>query len=135
MVGQREGSDNAVVWSKMWNETEKEENAQWVYFSISPDNKIPCPRLQYLNLLPYDGKCIAFGGASMDESHKALDAMFVSQDYGITWRPDKELYLPVQLEGIEGPITSAVDKNNFIWIITNAQVWRGRLNRLGFAQQ
>ena len=135
MLGQREGSDNAVVWNKMWNGTEKEEDAQWIYFPISPDNKIPCPRLQYLNLLPYDGKCIAFGGASMDESHKALDAMFVSQDYGITWRPDKELYLPVQLEGIEGPITSAVDKNNFIWIITNAQVWRGRLNRLGFAKQ
>ena len=135
MVGQREGSDNAVVWSKMWNETEKEEDAQWVYFSISPDNKIPCPRLQYLNLLPYDGKCIAFGGASTDGAHKALDAMYISQDYGITWRPDEELYMPVKLEGIEGCITSAVDKNNFIWIITNAQVWRGRLNRLGFAQQ
>ena len=135
MVGQREGNDNAVVWNKMWNETEKEEDAEWVYFPISPDNRIPCPRLQYLNLLSYDGKCIAFGGASTDESHKALDAMYISQDYGITWRPDQELYMPVQLEGIEGPITSTVDKNNYIWIITNAQVWRGRLNRLGFAQQ
>ena len=68
-------------------------------------------------------------------SHKALDAMFISQDYGITWRTSTELHMPIQLEGIEGCITSTVDKNNFIWIITNAQVWRGRLNRLGFAQQ
>ena len=135
LVGQRDGSDNAVVWNKMWNDSEKEEDAEWIYFPITTDNDIPCPRLYYFNLLPYDGKCIAFGGASVDGSRKALDAMFISQDYGITWRPDNELHMPFELKGTEGCITSVVDDNNFIWIITNAQVWRGRLNRLGFAQQ
>ena len=135
MVGQREGSNNAVVWNKMWNESEPEAEAKWIYFPISPDNLIPCPRLQYLNLMSYDSKCLAFGGASEDASHKALDAMYFSQDYGITWRASNELHLPIDLEGTEGCVTSTVDKNNFIWIITNAQVWRGRLNRLGFAQQ
>lgn len=135
LVGQSANSDNAVVWNKMWNDSEKEENAQWIYFPITHDNNIPCPRLEYLNLLSYDGKCIAFGGASVDNSKKALETMYVSQDYGITWRPDKEHRMPVELKGIEGCITSTVDENYFIWIITNAQVWRGRLNRLGFAQQ
>ncbi len=135
LVGQSENSDNAVVWNKMWNDSEQEENAEWIYFPITHDNNIPCPRLEYLNLLPYDGKCIAFGGASVDNSKKALETMYVSQDYGITWRPDKEHRMPVELKGIEGCITSTVDENYFIWIITNAQVWRGRLNRLGFAQQ
>ena len=135
LVGQSENSDNAVVWNKMWNDSETEENAQWIYFPITHDNNIPCPRLEYLNLLPYDGKCIAFGGASIDNSRKALETMYVSQDYGITWRPDKEHRMPVELKDIEGCITSTVDVNYFIWIITNAQVWRGRLNRLGFAQQ
>lgn len=135
LLGQIDGNDNAVVWNKMWNESEKEEDAEWIFFPLSSDNTVPCPKIEYFNLLPYDGKCIAFGGASTDETHKALDAMYISQDYGITWRPDAELHMPTQLKGIEGCITSAVDKNNFIWIITNAQVWRGRLNRLGFAQQ
>ena len=137
MMGQRSDCTNTVVWNKMWNDGWKaeEKDATWIYFPFSADNNIPCPRLQHLNLLPYDGKCIAFGGASTDESRKALDAIYISQDYGITWRPDTQLHLPALLEGIEGCITSTVDKNNFIWIITNAQVWRGRLNRLGFAQQ
>ncbi len=135
LVGQSGNSDNAVVWNKMWNDSEQEENAEWIYFPITHDNNIPCPRLEYLNLLSYDGKCIAFGGASIDNSKKALETMYVSQDYGITWRPDKEHRMPVELKGIEGCITSTVDENYFIWIITNAQVWRGRLNRLGFAQQ
>lgn len=135
LVGQSGNSDNAVVWNKMWNDSEQEENAEWIYFPITHDNNIPCPRLEYLNLLSYDGKCIAFGGASIDNSRKALETMYVSQDYGITWRPDKDHRMPVELKGIEGCITSTVDENYFIWIITNAQVWRGRLNRLGFAQQ
>ena len=135
MVGQNESHTNAVVWNKMWNKSEKEEAAKWIYIPLTSDNTVPCPRLEYLNLLPYDGNCIAFGGASADGSRKALDAMFISQDYGITWRPDGELHMPFELKGVEKCITSTVDKNNFIWIITNAQVWRGRLNRLGFAQR
>ena len=71
----------------------------------------------------------------MNGKRKALDAMYISHDYGITWRPDAELHMPFELYGVDGCITSTVDKNNFIWILTNAQVWRGRLNKLGFAQQ
>lgn len=135
MVGQNDNYTNALVWNKMWNENEAEEDAEWMFFPLSPDNAIPCPRLNHFNLLEYDDKCIAFGGASADGKRKALDGIYVSQDYGITWRPSTEIHMPIELEGIEGCIASTVDTNNYIWIITNAQVWRGRLNRLGFAQQ
>jgi len=135
MVGSNENFTNAVVWNKMWNESEKEESAGWVFFPWSQDNSIPCPLLENFNLLPYDGKCIAFGKTVSDETHKAFDAMYISQDYGITWRPSTELHLPIGLEGTEDCVASTVTEDNFIWIITNSQVWRGRLNRLGFAQQ
>lgn len=129
ILGQRDESNHSVVWNKSWNNGWKisEEEAQWMYFPITGDNTIPCPRMSHLNLLSYDGQCIAFG--------ETLDAMYISRDYGITWRPDTDLHLPVQLKGNSSCTTSVVDKNNYIWIITNAQVWRGRLNRLGFAQQ
>ena len=135
LVGQREGSNNAVVWNKMWNDSEPEADALWIYFPITPDNTIPCPRLNHLNLLPYESNCFAFGGASLDNKHKALDIIYISQDYGITWRPSNVINIPSELNGTEGCITSTVDNNHFIWIITNEQIWRGRLNRLGFAQQ
>ena len=135
LVGQREDSDAGIVWNKTWSPGEAESEAQWMYFPLSPDNTVPCPKLAHLNLLPYDGNLIAFGGTSADGSRTALDRLYVSQDYGITWRHDGELHLPAGIKGAEGPIASTVDDNKFIWIITNAQVWRGRLNRLGFAQQ
>ena len=78
--------------------------------------------------------CLAFGGASDYEGGKygAMSEMFFSKDYGITWKPDYELHLPQELLGVSGPIASAVDRDHFIWIIANREVWRGRLNRLGF---
>ena len=138
MVGQKDSeTKHDVVWNKMWNDGWKsyEEDATWIYFLVTPDNIVPCPNLQYFNLLAYDGKCIAFGGASADGKHVALDVMHVSQDYGLTWRPSGLIRMPSALRGVEGCIASTVDENNFIWIITNSQVWRGRLNKLGFAQR
>ncbi|MBQ9294640.1 MAG: hypothetical protein IJ219_06900 [Bacteroidaceae bacterium] len=135
MIGHKGDRSEAVVWNKMWNESEPEETATWTYFPVSPDNDIPCPQLDHCNLLSYDGNCIIFGGDSTDDEWDALQTMFVSKDYGITWRPSTEIRMPAKMKDIEGCITGTVDSNNFIWIITNAQVWRGRLNRLGFAQQ
>ena len=134
MVGQREGSAHAVVWNKMWNDSEREADSEWTYFPLTPDNQSPCPPLQHMSLLHYDGKCIALGGPTADGNLVALNAMYVSRDYGITWQPDTQHALPAQLIGSDGCIACTVDQDNFIWIITNTQIWRGRLFRLGFAQ-
>lgn len=139
MVGNRsEESDNtSVVWSKMWDEDIPEGEAAWMFFNQTEENKCVLPQLEYLNLIQYDDKCMAFGGASVTGkgTHKAMDALYISQDYGITWNKDSELHLPKALKGVNGPISSVVDDNNVIWIIANGEVWRGKLNRLDFERQ
>lgn len=136
MVGYRtqENDTTAMVWNKTWSINGKEERSEWIYFNQTRENKWFCPRLQSINLMAYDGMCLAFGGASDYEGGKyeAMSEMFFSKDYGITWKPDYELHLPQELLGVSGPIASAVDRDHFIWIIANREVWRGRLNRLGF---
>ncbi len=139
MVGcRRELEDTtAVVWNKVWNAYVAEQDAEWMYFCQTADNRYFCPQLEYLNVLAYDGVCLAFGGESLkgNRVHNPMDAVYVSQDYGITWKYKDTYYLPEELEGVSGPITSVVDEENFIWIVTKGQVWRGRLNRLGFVRQ
>lgn len=139
MVGYRsqENDTTAMVWNKTWSAREKEDRVEWIFFNHTVENKWLCPRLKSLNVMPYDGKCLAFGGASDYEGgkYKALGAMFFSRDCGITWKPDYELHLPKALLGVSGPIASAVDSDKYIWIIANREVWRGRLNRLGFLRQ
>lgn len=137
MVGIRnnEADTTAVVWNKMWDATTDEASAEWVYFNQTWENKQLLPRLRNMNLLQYDGRCLAFGGASSTGRREAMDAAYVSNDYGITWRKDSDLTIPQELKGTQAPVASAVDKDNVIWIISGNQVWRGRLNKLGFERR
>ena len=139
LVGNRaEAADkSSVVWSKTWNDEILEGEASWMFMNQTEENKYTLPQLEYLNLIQYDGKCMAFGGASADAkgTNQAMDALYVSEDYGISWRKQSELHLPVQLKGVNGPVTSVVDDGKVIWIIANGEVWRGKLNRLDFERQ
>ena len=131
-----ETDTTAVVWSKVWYDDMIEEGTEWTYYSQTPDNPYACPRLQYLTIFPYDDRMIAIGGVPVNGgTHRAMDHMYFSNDHGVTWKADSELHLPNELLGVSGPLTATVDENNFIWIIANQQVWRGRLNRLGFVRQ
>lgn len=139
LVGTCEGSaeSTAVVWNKIWDDDEDEATAEWVYFSPSPDNKYLCPALQHLAVFSYDGRGIALGGASIEGrgSHKPLDVMLVTNDQGVTWKTDVSLHLPSDITAEGGVVTALADEDHFIWIVTQNGVWRGRLNRLGFARQ
>lgn len=136
MVGYRahENDTTAMVWNKTWSSNGQEDSSEWIFFTQTRENKWFCPRLESLNVMAYDDRCLAFGGASAYEGgkHEAMCDMFFSRDYGITWKPDYELHLPNELRGVSGPVASAVDGEHYIWIIANHEVWRGRLNRLGF---
>ena len=139
LMGYRDSATDttAVVWSKAWGQGTAEAEATWMYIVPTADNPYRMPRLEQLSLLPYDGRGLAMGGASEEGrgSHQALDAMYFSNDHGITWKPDYEHKLPAALKGVGGPLAATVDGENYIWLIADNQVWRGRLNRLGFERQ
>ncbi len=126
-VGHRQEATSVkmAVWNKMWNSTTAEEDAEWVFVNWTRENRNLLPVMQNTSLLSYDGKCLAFGGD--------MKTVYLSSDYGITWRRDSGIRLPKGLAGVDSPVTSVVDADNVIWIIGDNQVWRGRLNRLGFA--
>lgn len=127
----------AVVWSKVWTDSEPEGEAEWVYCASSYDMTHACPRLNDLTVVTYDGRGMAFGGASPEGLgvHKAMDGLYFSNDHGLTWHADAQLHCPTALYGVSGPLAGVVDEDKFIWIIADHQVWRGRLNRLAFERQ
>lgn len=125
----------AVVWSKYWNMSQTEAGGSWMFFNVSPDNRFLCPRLKGLIVFRYDNMLIACGTGSVDGRHAALDAFYVSVDNGITWKPDGVLAPPPSLKGTALPITVTVDAEAFVWLVCGTEVWRGRLNRLGFKQK
>ncbi|MCM1108966.1 MAG: DUF5018 domain-containing protein [Clostridium sp.] len=125
----------AVVWGKTIVPAVPDSRS-WIYYVMAPDNIYACPQLANLTLLHYTDVLIALGEASLDGiTHEPLDAFYVSSDNGITWQKDAVLTPPSSLKGIAGSVSAVVDDEQFIWLVCGRQVWKGRLNSLGFEQK
>ena len=96
--------------------------------------------LQNLCVVPYDDGFQALGGRSMDGTYEAMDSIRHSSDHGISWKTydndDMNVDKAIQNAAKTAQyITATVDEKNFLWIVIDNQVWRGRINRLGFLRK
>lgn len=138
MFGQIEASTDscAVAWFR-------ETNSYWGYMYTAKDNYYRLPNLDHLAVLDYREYLIAFGGASRNRKTNPplpLSDIYVSKDSGLTWKTQKDekfdIYpkLPAELKGNTQEFTAYVDDDAYIWILFSGsgEIWRGRLNRMGF---
>lgn len=146
VVGTRDASlandTTATVWAKLSNEP------AWSHYPQATNNTYGCPKLKNLAAFAYDGKLYAFGGSYDIPSTQTppvrlapFQYLYESMDGGISWHPQTEkVMLPKEFLNRTASFSYVVDEHNFIWVFwsqsaqTNGQteVWRGRINRLGF---
>lgn len=125
-----------VVWSQIDNEH------RWVPMTYE-DNKELCPNFENPTIIRYDGKLFAFGGPATDGGNlNAFASFYSSIDNGISWEPvTEDVLFPEEFQTLyhtaEGNYSCIVDSQNFIWLIwsKSGEVWRGRINKLGFKKQ
>lgn len=123
---EEEGNDeetpqSIVPWSSY-------DGLSWIDLSTSSSY---CPMLNSPSIIAYNEVFYAFG-----DDFK----VFYTSPSGITWKEaSKKFYFPEGLTKRAGTNYSIViDDNQFIWIICSKddtgsdEVWRGRLNKLGF---
>ena len=88
----------------------------------------------------YDNCFFLVGG--LDASGKALSDIYYSKDYGVTW--SDTMYVMPENYPARGFSSVIVDKNNYMLLFggkagkdTNilSELWRGRINRLGFGKE
>ncbi|MBQ0049422.1 MAG: hypothetical protein KBT12_04170 [Bacteroidales bacterium] len=134
LMGQTEGNSNqrADVWAKAWHVDEKEASEVWMYYNQAADNAWLCHLMDPLIVLPYDKGVIALGGATQSGQYEALQHIFYSSDYGLTWKRSNTLFLPAELKGTGEAISATVDSDFFVWLVVGNATYRGRLNKLGF---
>ncbi len=137
LVGQRGGK--TVIWAKAWDAGEEQQES-WMYYTPNGYNRYALPALASLNVLPYDGGFIALGGAARNGGQKAMQRALRTPDHGVTWQPYAGGDLNIDPAVQEAAQTArhiavAVDEDNFLWVMLDNQVWRGRINRLGFLRQ
>ena len=116
-------SKKAEVWSKIVEEnTEKDQS--WMYQKFNSSNNYYLPKRSNLSVTAYDNNMLAIGGE--------CDKLYYSIDCGICWKENDKLILPKEFSASTASI--AVDDDYFIWIVCtgSGQVWKGRINKMGW---
>lgn len=140
MIGNRDASlysadTTSVVWSKIV-EADKTKAQPWAYQGFENLNPKQLPCLSNLSATAYSDGILAIGGKGQASStNKGFTQMYYSVDCGITWYSDYRFALPDKFDTENATnATIASDDDNFLWIISTGtgQVWRGRLNKLGW---
>ncbi len=125
----------AMVWSKIEEYEEGSAAHSWMF--CNENNGYRLPNLKGLKMMKYGDALIAFGGKGQGTSTAtAYSAMYYSEDNGLTWHSDGVYVLPEGFNNGGSTVLATVkDTYNYIWIISGGDgaVWRGRLNKLGWA--
>ncbi|MBQ2858162.1 MAG: hypothetical protein IJE78_13790 [Bacteroidaceae bacterium] len=130
-------SDSTVV---VWTQLDSED--YWTDL-ISSENSHACPKLENMSMIRYNNQLYVFGGSGQNnESIKPFSTMYVSKDNGIAWQtaPEKIAFpeeFQAKYEESDGNYSCIVDENQSIWMMwsQSGEVWKGRINRLGFEKQ
>jgi hypothetical protein len=143
MVGNRSTSSYpqeriVMVWRKIVDNDEYTPEGFWSY--LEPVGKLTLPRMEHMSLVAYDDGILCIGGANLgaDIISSPYDLIYQSRDDGITWKLNDSYQMP---EGFEGSMTNsvgmAVDNEDNLWLFCGGtgQIWRGRLNKLGWKIQ
>lgn len=127
LIGQADGAE--VVWKHNIDLTGGESFA-WTFYPAANDNPYNCPTVTSPSLFTYDKASLL---VALGKDKNAVD-FYTSRDNGRTWK----------LTGFQCPkdmarptaVSAFADKDNFIWLICSGtgEVWRGRLNRLGWKE-
>ena len=130
-------TDTTVV---TWTLLDQEHT--WTALTIDSENHLS-PNLENPSMIRYEDQLYTFGGQGQDDGLiKPFSMFYVSKDNGITWSPvTSNMTFPETFgslyEQANGNYSCIVDKNHFIWIIWSqtGEIWKGRVNRLGFDNQ
>ena len=100
------------------------------------NSKHVLPRMENLCITTYDNTLIAIGGDGIGEcKEEGLTSIYASKDNGLVWRKYELVSLPDEMISSKKVFAMTSDRFNYLWIICgeSGQVWKGRLNRLGWA--
>lgn len=124
------GGTNAngnVEWRKVIDN--KGDNTEpWSLYMFDTDKAYPYPSYPGTQVLSYDSKLFALGIEG-----DTLSLFNISYDSGRTWKPQRLAYQhPLSMAADN--FSWVMDENKYMWIICggSGDVWRGRINRLGF---
>ncbi len=113
---------HGVAWYKMTSPDDN-INQPWSYIEVTLDNPYGLPHLDHLSVTRYNEALYAIGSKA-----GAYEYLYRSDDNGITWHPQTEMYpMPADLDAANGA-ASITTVGNSLWIIQeNGKIWQGSI--------
>jgi hypothetical protein len=138
-VNEQNGESIAMVWRKVVDYSRNATKASWNYMERNADSdSLALPRLKNLTMVKYDDGVLALGAEGIGGcTNEPYSMIYQSRDNGITWKYNPYYILPEEFNKLATKVSATVDGDNFIWLHCEGtgQVWRGRLNKLGWKNQ
>ena len=138
LLGKNEASTDTttIVWSQLGSENE------WTPLTYDNNNH-GCPKLENATIIRYNNKLYTFGGSGEYNGNiSPFNNFFESRDNGISWRTvTKKVMFPKEFTHLyneaNGNYSCVIDNKQYIWIIWSqtGEVWRGKINKMGFKKQ
>ena len=138
LLGKNEASTDTttIVWSQLGSENE------WTPLTYDNNNH-GCPKLENATIIRYNNKLYTFGGSGEYNGNVSpFNNFFESRDNRISWRTvTKKVMFPKEFTHLyneaNGNYSCVIDNKQYIWIIWSqtGEVWRGRINKMGFKKQ
>ena len=125
------------IWGKVEENSQYSQDNAWTSYGDYDGNKYPAPALVSMQAIAYDEGFVLFGGNGIGETgYREYSTFYKSLDGGLSWRTDNGMTLPNEFICTNDVMAMTVDSDNCIWIVCGAsgQVWRGRLNKLGWEE-
>lgn len=138
LLGKNEASTDTttVVWSQLDSEND------WTPLTYENNNH-GCPKLENASIVRYNNKLYTFGGSGVYNGNLSpFNILFESTDNGISWKTvTKKVAFPEEFTHLyneaNGNYSCVIDNKQYIWIVwgQTGEVWRGRINKMGFKKQ
>ena len=123
--------NEVAIWGKVDEDPTNSEDQTWTYYDISPDNTHLLPTLSGMKAFAYDGAAYVFG------VQDGILKSYRSDDGCITWNADTVIAPAANTNIDAAHYAVTVGADSYIWLVNlnNGTTWRGRLNRLGWAEE
>ncbi len=123
------------VWRKVADYGINARPGQWVCMNETEERPRQLPRMDNLQIFGYDDTFLALGGEGIGpEAQPAYSTIYESRDGGLTWKESSRCTWPDGMDKGLRMLSVSVDSYNNVWFVCSGtgEVWKGRLNRLGW---
>lgn len=122
----------AVVWHKLLTTENGKQTGTWINHEFTNVDDYPLYHQANLCVTHYNDSYLAIGGTAQNSSRVgAYKKIYLSRDYGLTWKDNTTYSVP---ETVSDAILFT-DSTNLLWFFSHSakKVWRGRLAKLTWA--